>query len=118
MKLLLKWESKEKRQYSLGVLEKRDDKYVFEIDEQELKNAIKDGCVGIGNFNFLEKKIVSDKLFTFFKNRIPTENNWKIGRILKKYNLKEYDKMELLKLTKGKSINDRYWVEEIKEKLY
>lgn len=113
MKLVLKWMSKEKRQYSLGVLEKIDGKYIFETNEVELKKAIQDGCMGIGNFTFLEKRMESEELFTFFKSRIPDKNSWKINEVLKKYNLDEYDEMKLLLAKQGRSINDRYWVEEM-----
>ena len=68
MKLVLKWMSKEKRQYSLGVLEKIDGKYIFETNEVELKKAIQDGCMGIGNFTFLEKRMESQVPFIFRKN--------------------------------------------------
>ena len=46
-------------------------------------------------------------------NRIVGIDSPKLPDLLKKYKLKEYDDMEILKITKAVSANDRYWVEEI-----
>ena len=37
----------------------------------------------------------------------------KLEEMLRKYNMEEYDDMEILKITQAKSVNDRYWVEEL-----
>ncbi len=113
MHLVLKWMSNSKKQYDLGILSKEKDKYIFEINEDELKKAINDGCMGIGNFSLLNKREESKELFSFFKHRIVNENSWKVKELLEKYKLNQYDDMKILAITKGRSINDRYWVEEV-----
>lgn len=113
MRLILKWSSNSGNIYSLGILSKQKNTYIFEINESELKKAIQDGCMGIGNFSLLNKVEKSTELFQFFKTRIVSKESWKVEGLLKKYGLQEYDEMKILAKTKGKSINDRYWVEEV-----
>ena len=113
MNLTLKWKSKQGNIYELGVLTKENDMYIFKINEKGLKLATHDGCMGIGNFSLLNNVEKSLKLFDFFKNRIVDEDSPKLQKILKRYNLKKYDDMQILKFTGARSMNDRYWVEEI-----
>lgn len=113
MHLILKWSSNSGNIYGLGILSKQENTYIFELNEDELKRAIEDGCMGIGNFSLLNKVEKSKELFSFFKNRIVSKDSWKVDELLKKYKLQEYDDMKILAITKGRSINDRYWVEEI-----
>ena len=113
MNLILKWKSKQDNIYELGVLTKENDMYIFKINEKELKLATHDGCMGIGNFSLLNNVEKSLVLFDFFKNRIVDEDSPKLQKILKRYNLKKYDDMQILKFTGARSMNDRYWVEEI-----
>ena len=47
MHLMLKWKSKRNNVYDLGVLSKENYKYIFRINEKQLKKAIEDGCIGI-----------------------------------------------------------------------
>ena len=77
-----------------------------------MKKAIQDGCIGIGNFTLLNKREESSELFSFFKNRIVSKDSWKVEKLLKQYGLEEYDEMKILAATNGRSINDRYWLEE------
>lgn len=113
MRLMLKWQSNSNHIYHLGILSKENEKYSFEINEEELKKAILDGCMGIGNFSLLHKKEESQDLFDFFKSRIVSKDSWKLKDLLRKYKLEQYDDMKILAITKGKSMNDRYWVDEI-----
>lgn len=113
MHLMLKWRSKRNNVYELGILSKENEQYIFKIDEEQLKKAIKDGCMGIGNFSLLNNVESSKELFDFFKHRIVSKDSPKLEEMLRKYNLEEYDDMEILKITQAKSVNDRYWVEEI-----
>lgn len=112
MKLKLLWKDIENNKYLLGFLSFKDSKYHFEINEEGLKDAIKHGCYGIGEFNLLEKVYTSDKLFPFFERRIPNKENVVIDEILKEYNILEYNEMELLRKSKGKLNTDRYYLEE------
>lgn len=111
MSLKLFWKDTKKNSYLLGFLDYKDSKYFFEINEEGLKEAIRHGCFGIGEFNLLKKVYISDKLFPFFKRRIPHKDNVAIDDILKEYNIEEYDEMELLKKTKGELNTDRYYLE-------
>lgn len=110
MHLILKWKSNSNNVYTLGKLSKKEC-YIFEINEDELKRAIQDGCMGIGNFSLLNKIEKSDELFDFFKYRIVDKNSPKVEMYLKKYDLKKYDEMKILEITGARSVNDRYWLE-------
>ncbi len=112
MKLLLIWK-KENTDFELGTLEKIDRDYVFKINEENLKNAIKNGCIGIGNFDLLQNEYRSTELFPFFQNRIPEKDNINIKETLEEFELKEYDEMELLRLTKAELITDNYYMKEV-----
>ena len=112
MKLKLIWE-KEKIEYELGTLEKINNEYVFKINEENLKNAIKNGCMGIGNFDLVQKEYRSTELFSFFQNRIPERDNINIKETLEEFNMKEYDEMTLLKLTRAELMTDNYYMKEV-----
>ena len=112
MVLYLKWIGKSNRVYILGKLFKEQDEFVFTIDEKELKEAISDGCFGIGSFDLLQSEYRDKELFDFFKKRIISRENPNIDEFLKSHNLEEYDEMEILKVTKAELGTDRYFVEE------
>lgn len=112
MVLKLYWKDLEEETYMLGELYKEKEVYYFNIDEENLKKAINKGCFGIGEINLLYKDHKSDKLFNFFKRRIPSKDNINIEEILRQLELEEYDEMELLKRTKGILNTDRYYLEE------
>ena len=111
MVLKLYWKDLEEETYNLGELYKKDNIYYFNINEDKLKKAIKKGCFGIGEINLLYNEHKSDKLFDFFKRRIPSKDNINIEEILRQLELEEYDEMELLKRTKGILNTDRYYLE-------
>ena len=111
MNLELYWKKGEDV-FKLGILRKEDDEFVFSINEDELKSAIKNGCMGIGNFDLLKNEYRSNELFSFFKNRIPSEDNINIKEILAKYGLENYDEMQLLRHTRGELATDNYYLEE------
>ena len=111
MDLFLKWKKNE-NVFTLGKLSKSENKYFFEIDKEGFKNAVLNGCVGIPGFKLGETLFESDVLFKFFKNRIVSADADNIEGILQKYNLDQYDDMELLKATKAKLHGDNYFVEE------
>ena len=112
MKLKLFWKDISEKKYMLGILSFEEHQYSFEINEEGLKEAIKHGCFGIGEFDLLKKTYISNSLFPFFKNRIPFENHIAIDEILEELDMKEYNEMELLKKTKGILNTDRYYLEE------
>lgn len=113
--LYLKWKDESGNIYLLGRLTKIEELYYFFVNYTGLKNAIMHGCSGIGNFDLLKDKYINGKLFSFFRNRIPEENNPKIKKFLRKNNLKKYDPMEILKITKGIKATDRYYLDEKEE---
>lgn len=65
MHLMLKWRSKRNNVYELGILSKENEQYIFKIDEEQLKKAIKDGCMGIGNFSLINNAGISNDCLTF-----------------------------------------------------
>ena len=111
MKLNLNWKKGEEI-FNLGILERKDDIYFFTINYDELKKAIKKGCVGIGNFDLLQKQYQSKKLFSFFKNRIPSKDDIKINEILEMCGIDYYDEMILLKNVRKSNV-DNYYIEEV-----
>lgn len=111
MILKLFWKDSQENSYYLADLKKEMDTYILDIDEDGLKDAIKHGCFGIGNLNFLTYHYESKELFQFFKERIPQKNYPRIEQILKKYDLREYDEMKLLAKTRGLTNNDRYYLD-------
>ena len=110
MTLNLYWKDNEQNEYKIGKLYKEEEKYHFEINEEELKKATHKGCFGIGELNLLYKNHVSDTLFNFFKRRIPSKDSSNIEEILKEFDMKEYDEMELLEKTNGILFTDRYYL--------
>ena len=112
MKLNLYWKDTEQNIYLLGTLYKVHDIFNFDIYEDNLKNAIKHGCFGIGNFNFLKTHYESTELFDFFKERIPKKDTPYIENWLSQFGLVKYDELEILKATKGILPIDRYFIEE------
>lgn len=110
-RLILKWQDINENIYNLGVLYKEDNIYHFDINKEDLKKAIQNGCFGIGNMDLSKLSHTSKELFSFFKIRIPDLDNPNINDILKEYNLTEYDEMELLKATNGLLMTDRYFVD-------
>ncbi|MBR2704943.1 MAG: hypothetical protein IKE91_05690 [Clostridia bacterium] len=112
MILNLYWSDNEKNSYNIASLEKKENIYELSINEPELKKATHHGCFGIGEIKFLQDKYVSEKLFPFFSNRIPSINNPRINVILDKYKLEKYDEMELLKVTEARLSTDRYFCKE------
>ena len=111
MILNLFWKDNNDNKYMLGKLYKSEQKYCFEVEEEQLKKAISKGCFGIGELNLLYSKHESDTLFSFFKRRIPSKDNPNIEEIMKQLNIKEYDEMKLLEKTKGVLNTDRYFLE-------
>lgn len=109
MVLDLYWSDVENNNYNIAMLEYKDGVYILYINETELNKATHHGCFGIGDIKFLKNKYVSKELFPFFKNRIPSKEHPKIDVILKRYNIKEYNEMDLLRKTEGRLEKDRYF---------
>lgn len=106
----LYWRDIKCNNYKIANLIKEKNMYYLTIYEEELKKATRHGCIGIGNINFLQTVYKSEELFPFFKERIPSRDNPYIDKILKEYNLTEYDEMKLLEVTHGVMFKDRYYL--------
>ena len=115
MILNLYWKDTKENEYMLGELYKKDGKYYFVINEEELKKATHNGCFGIGELNIFYTTHVSDTLFEFFKRRIPSKDNINIEEIMKELDMEKYDEMELLEKTNGILYTDRYYLRKDKE---
>lgn len=89
-----------RRQYIIGELVKNG-KYEF-FYEHEVKDAIKEGFNLLISFDDLDKTYYCDELFPTFSSRLPDRKRRGIEKILKKYNLEEYDAYELLKRSGAK----------------
>ena len=110
MILKLFWKDNENNDYHLADLKRENDLYVLDINEKNLKKALNHGCYGIGEIDLLNNHYESKELFDFFKNRIPSKDYRYIDKVLKQYNMKEYDDIILLSKTKGYSNNDKYYI--------
>ncbi len=108
-KLNLFWKSKDYKIFNLGILKYENNIYIFLINRDELKNAISNGCFGIGNFDLKSTEYKDNKLFDFFENRLPSE--FELNSIIEKYNIDRNDKIKILEITKGIKFKDNYWLE-------
>ena len=84
-----------RRNYVVGQLSKNSQfefTYGFEI-----KDAIKKGFELLTSFEDMDKVYKSDTLFPTFSSRLPDHKRRDIGKILSKYDLKEYNEYKLLK---------------------
>ena len=111
MILKLFWNDANGSKYHLGNLYKIEDIYHFDINEEELKKAVRHGCFGIGSIDITKNKLESKELFGFFKGRIPNEEELSLQDLKKYYGIDKYDEMEILKITQGKLLKDRYYLE-------
>lgn len=109
MSLDLFWKSKDNQTFRLGTLKYENGLYSFNIYISELRNAIINGCYGIGNFDLKRIEYTDKKLFDFFANRLPPQSE--INNLVKIYNIDKENKMKILELTKGKKFKDNYWLE-------
>lgn len=99
--LYLVWkEPNSRRQYTVGQLVKNggyEFSYGFEVVE-----AIKSGFQPLIVFENIDKTYKSPIMFPAFSSRLPDKKRNGIEKILKKYNLDEYDEYELLKKSGAK----------------
>lgn len=99
--LYLIWKcSSNRRQYIVGQLTKNG-WYEFKYCE-DIEEAIKVGFKLLVSFENLDTIYKSENLFPVFASRLPDRKRKDIGKILEKYNLKEYDSYQLLKKSGAK----------------
>jgi len=114
MRLVLKWEDIKGNKYVLGILEKNATKYMFNLNDEGYKEALKNGCAGIGILG--KESQEADVLFQFFRERIPGKENPRLKLFMQRFDLEEYDDMELLRRSKAIVNTDRFYLEEKIEK--
>jgi len=110
MKLYLYWKDVEGNSYNIGILSKENNEYEFILNKEEYNNALINGCSGIGNLGTENQK--SEKLFQFFKERIPGKDSPRLNKVLEIYKMKNYDEMELLKRSGAIVNTDRFFLQE------
>lgn len=103
--LYLIWKNPQNRmRYIVGYL-KKNNKYEFTYDKN-VQEYIKKGFDLLVSFPNVNKKYISNNIFSEFLSRIPGPTRVDIDEILKKYNLNSYDAFELLKRSGGKTSLD------------
>lgn len=90
----------------IGDVSKSDNEYIFKYDIHGVEKANKIGFKYIVGFKNIKQEYKSEKLFSIFTSRIPPKNRHDIDDILNKFELSEYDEIELLKRTNGKCYTD------------
>lgn len=94
--LYLIWKDPQsRRQFIVGMLEKNGN-FIFEYGK-DVDEAVKHGFSPLVSFPNLHEKYVNENLFPVFASRLPDKRRKDIKRILKKYDLPEYDEYLLLK---------------------
>lgn len=99
------WRSAAKKEYLVGEIIEDDTggketfyfSYISMVEE-----AIKEGFNLIIPFDHIHKVYISDILFGVFSSRLPDKKRRDIDKILKKYELSEYDELDLLVRTSGR----------------
>ena len=110
MKLYLYWKDVEGNTYNIGLLSKEDKEYVFILNKEEYNKALINGCSGIGSLGVGNQK--SDKLFQFFKERIPGKESPRLKRFMEIYKMENYDEIEILKRSRAITNTDRFFLQE------
>lgn len=86
---------KKKKKLIVGTLVK-EKKYRFYYSHQILR-AITEGFEPLLSFPCIYKEYESDVVFPVFSSRLPDKKRKGIDKILKKYNIEEYNEFEMLK---------------------
>ena len=108
------WKSPQKRRnYVVGEIE-RNGGYSFKYGA-DLEEAKEEGFQLFLPFQEEEKIYLSKMLFPIFSTRLPDKKRPDIEKILRKYDLKEYDDFELLKCGAELPTDDLKFVEKIDE---
>jgi hypothetical protein len=105
--LYLIWKSeKERKQFIVGVLS-RNGQYEFKYYD-DIKDAKNEGFKPLVEFPDLNKLYTSESLFSTFASRLPDKRRRDMSKILKKYELKEFNQYELLKKSGARLPIDNY----------
>lgn len=105
----LYWNNKENNQsYRIAELYKYDNKYYFKYILENVKIALKEGFKLLVPFPNINATYESQNLFATFASRLPDKRRPEIKKILKTYDLEEYNEFELLKRSGAKLPTDNY----------
>ncbi|SDB84432.1 HIRAN domain-containing protein [Pelagirhabdus alkalitolerans] len=112
-KLLVSWKGpKSKQNFFVGLLSKNYDSeglnYKFIYNKEIVQQAKEEGFVPFVGLRDLNKVYYSDKLFSVFERRLPSENRHIFKKFINDYQLSNSDtvKWEYLKITKGRTATD------------
>lgn len=105
----LYWNNKENNQsYRIAELYKYGNKYYFKYILENVKIALKEGFKLLVPFPNINATYESQNLFATFASRLPDKRRPEIKKILKTYDLEEYNEFELLKRSGAKLPTDNY----------
>ncbi|MDO5557914.1 MAG: HIRAN domain-containing protein [Clostridia bacterium] len=109
-KLWLIWkEPIKKRNYIIGILEYKKNRYFFKYVDPELNDARKSGLTNFPGFDVINKVYESVEMFSNIEVRLPNKGRPDYLDILNMYDLDIYStKMEILKNTNGKLLTDNF----------
>lgn len=109
-KLWLIWkEPKSRKRYVIGLLTYDNVEYTFKYIDPEFNDATKNGFDLYPGFEDRNQIYKSNTLFANIKTRLPNKGNPDYLNMLNLCNLTiEATDMEILKYTKGRSLNDNY----------
>ncbi|MFB5761163.1 HIRAN domain-containing protein [Paenibacillus medicaginis] len=109
-KLLLNWKepSPERKNYLVGIIEKKPNEYVFRYIKPMLDQAKEKGFTPIIGLSEEDKVYRSEKLFSIFERRLPGSNRTVFKKLLKEYGLSNEEDAEwdYLSISKGKLATD------------
>lgn len=104
--LYLVWRSSEDECITIGELNRRDgDKYYFKYDLNGVREAIKKGFEVLSTMPIITAKYFKEELFSIFQRRVSGKHKREILEDIEEKQ-EEYDDFELLKISKGKCIDD------------
>jgi len=101
------WKDNENDIYIIGELEKKKHSFYFKYRLEELSKALSKGFTLLEEFPSYNHTYKKPYLFVSFANRLPPPTRPDIEKILKTYDMKEYDEFELLRRSGAKLPTDR-----------
>ena len=105
----LVWKNnKENKKYIVAKLYKKDEKYYFEYISENLIEAKANGFNLLIPFPSEDKVYTNSRLFATFSSRLPDKRRPDIDKILKTYQMKNYNEFELLKRSGAKLPTDNF----------
>ena len=96
------------KKYKVAELYKENDRFYFKYILENVKQAQKTGFRLLIAFSKINATYENPHLFAVFGARLPDKRRPEIDKILKKYDMKEYDEFELLKRSGAKLPTDHY----------